>query len=1143
MGQRIFLGKQALKVLAIAGCLLLVVPVFGQSTIGSVNGTITDTSGAVVPGTSLTLSNVATGIEMSVKSNATGRYVFVNVQPGTYTVVAEQAGFKTAVLPAFTVGVNSTVTQNMALEVGEVTETIEVAAQAEQLQSSTSEMGTVIGVRVIEDLPLNGRNFTQLLTLTPGATPVSTAQSSGIGSHDLANVGVTGAAFSNPSIHGQWNRMNIHLLDGLNNTNYIGNMYVIPPIIDAIGEFKVQSHNDKAEFGGVLGGTINVISKTGGNQFHGSGWEFTRNEKLNARNPFADEFNETPAVFRQNQFGASVGGPIVKNKTFFFFAWESWRFSNPRSNRYYVPTDSQLSGDFSNWPTNYDIFDPNTTQTLVDGSLTRDQYPNNKVPSSQLSAAMQTYLRGYYDKPNLTGDPTHNVLNSDPATNNADNFQIRGDHNFSDFDRAWFRYSKVDGAQLTPSTLLINEVGAFPFYNTGGGWFHSFSPTIIMDHSFGYAKEPYRQGTIPDDDVGDGPALAAGFGTIAGVRPIPSIAIGSGGFAGGDVGALRRMEGPLEFFYEQFHYTGNLSVIRGNHTFKFGMSTLKHNLTPNAMGGISFNFTDVPTQGVLPGQVGSTGEALASALIGVPSQMSGGLPTDWFVGYQTIGFYVQDEWRVKPNLTINFGLRFDHLMWPEVRSKTGSFKTNYDLGTGEFLIGLQELPRGCNQTGLAPCFPGNGLADVPFGEKIKKADHTSIGPIPVWDNFQPRFGVAYSFNPATVLRVGYGIVYDQLTGVNQSWQGQGGWPNNTGFFEPTNANGTPVRFIENLRTKLGSALPGPQPWGDTCWCVDRNVRNPVSHQWNVELQRQVSSNLVVSAGYVGSSSSRLQVTGLGNTSRPSTGGPAEVAALKPWSHIPTVFWGDDRGIGSYHGLELKVERRFAEGLSFLASYTWSRAIDNGASGFFTAENGPGGESYVQDFYNLENNKGVSGYNIPHMLSVATVWEIPAGKGYPVFNKGPARWILGNWSLNSLVQLRSGQPTNLVVGGDVANIGNGVGWWSYMRPNVVGNPKVDNRTSGRWFDPSAFAIPQFGSYGNAGRGIVYSENVTVVDLSLFKRFGWGEGRWVELRAELFNFFNLANYGTPDPYVGSPSMGMIFSTVVPRRQAQLGFKIVF
>ena len=1135
---------RAVQLLAV--CVFAAAAAFGQSTTGGVNGTMTDTTGAVVPGTSVTLSNVETGVEVTTEANASGFFVFVNVQPGNYTLVSEKTGFKSAILPTFNVGVNQTVTQNIALEVGSVTETIEVMAQAEQLQQSTSELGTVIGVKEVEDLPLNGRNFTQLLTLTPGATPVSTAQSSGIGSHDLANVGVPGASFSNPSIHGQWNRMNIHLLDGVNNTNYIGNMYVIPPIIDAIEEFKVQSHNDKAEFGGVLGGIINVISKTGTNEFHGSLWEFVRNDALNARDPFADEFNVKPAAFRQNQFGAAVGGPIIRNKTFFHFAYEGWRFSNPRSNRYYVPTDAQLNGDFSNWPTGFNLYDPLTTRTDPDtGGLVRDQFTDNIIPSARLNQTMQTYLRGYYDRPNLEGDPVFNVINQDAATNDANNFQVRFDHQFSELDRAWFRYSKIDGAQLTPSTQLINEVGEFPFFNYGGGWFHSFSPTVIMDHSFGYAKEPYRQGTLPDESIGDGPALAAGFGTIEGVQPIPRVAIGSGGFAGGDVGALRRMEGPLEFHYEQYHYTGNLSWIRGNHTLKFGFQTLRHTLTPGQTGSISFNFTEVPTQNQQ--QIGTTGDPLASALLGVPSQVSGGLPSHIFFGYQTFGAYVQDEWRIRPNLTLNIGLRFDHLMWPDVESDTGRFKTNYDLASGGFLIGLPSMPPPCNQAGIAPCIPGNGLEDVPNGDKIRLAGHPSIGPIPVWDNWQPRFGLAWSMAPTTVLRVGYGIVFDQLTGVNQSWQGSGGWPSNDGFFEPTNAPGEPVRFIEELRTKLGSPLPGPQPWGDTCWCVDHNNKNPLGHQWNVELQRQVSQNLVLSAGYVGSVSTRLQITGLGNTAQPSTGTPEQVQASKPQPHMPTVFWGDDRGRSSYHGIELKADRRFSNGLSFLASYTWSRAIDNGASGFFTAENGPGGGSYVQDFYNLDRNKGVAGYNIPHFLSLSSVWELPAGKGKSIFNRGPAAWVLGNWHANSLFQIRSGQPINMEVGGDVANIGNEVAWWSYMRPNLVGDPNSGGRTSASWFNTSAFEQPAFGSFGNAGRGLVYSETVTYLDFSLFKRFAWGDGRWIEVRSEFFNALNLANYGSPgsawEPEASKTSFGRIVNTVAPMRQVQFGVKIIF
>lgn len=1115
---------------------LSVAPAFGQTVTGGVNGIITDPAGATVPNATVVLENVGTKVATTSQTNDNGYFVFVNIQPGAYTLRVEAQGFKMARRALFNVGVNQTLTQNLTLEVGEITQSIDVAAEAEQLQQATSELGTVIGVKEVVNLPLNGRNFTQLLTLTPGATPVSTAQSSGIGSDDLSNVGIPGSSFSNPSIHGQWNRMNIHLLDGLNNTNFIGNMYVIPPIIDAIQEFKVQSHNDKAEFGGVLGGVINVVSKTGTNEFHGSVWEFLRNDALNARDPFRDEFNERPAPLRQNQFGAAVGGPIVKNKTFFFFAYEGWRFSNPQSNRYTVPTERELAGDFSQWIADRDIFDPLTTRTdPSSGALIRDPFPNRVIPSARINRSMQTYLRGYTDKPNLTGDPQFNVINNRAATNNSNNFQVRADHQFREADRAWFRYSRVDGEQLTPVTQIINQVGKFPFYNLGGGWFHTFSPTLIMDHSFGFAREPYLQGRLPEASVGDGPARAAGFGTIPDVRPVPRISIGSG--------FLPSMEGPLQFHYQQYHYSGNLIWIRGNHTLKFGAQTLRHTLTAGGPGSLSFAFTEVPTQGLRSVEVGSTGDGLASALLGVPSEISGGLAQDAFYGYQTFGAYFHDEWKVKPNLTLNLGVRFDHLMWPDIRSKSGAFKSSYDLDTGEFLLGLKTLPSPCNQAGVAPCIPGDGLKDVPFGNKIRLADHESIGPVPVWDNWQPRLGFAWSMKPRTVLRGGYGLVFDQLTGVNQSWQGTGGWPDNTGFFEPVNGVGDPVRFVDQLRTRLGDPLPGPQPWGDTCWCVDRKVKNPLSHQWNVELQHQMAQNLVLSVGYVGSVTRRLQITGLGNTAAPGLGTPEEVQARKPYPYMPTIFWGSDRGRADYRGLEVKAERRFSAGLSFLGSYTWSRAIDNGASGFFTAENGSGGSSYVQDFYNLDRNKGVSGYNIPHFFSLSTVWEVPWGKGKRQFNQGLASWILGNWSVNSLVQLRSGQPVNMVAGGDVANIGNEVAWWNYARPNLVGDPDQGTRTSAKWFNTDAFALPAFGSFGNAGRGLVYSENVYNVDLSLFKRFALGERQWVEFRSEFFNVFNFVNYGIPDSTILTPTFGRVTQTLIPVRQVQFGLKVIF
>jgi hypothetical protein len=387
---------RAFTLVALSILLLGVSPsaTFAQTTSGTVNGVVRDETGAVVPNADATLKNEATGVEMVAKTNASGYYTFVNVQPGTYTVSVKVSGFKTALQPKFAVGVNQTVTHDFALSVGEITQTIEVTAEAALIQQSTSELGTVIAEQAVKDLPLNGRNFTQLLTLTPGATPINTAQGNGGGTGFNAPLALPGSTFIIPSVNGQWNRTNLFLLDGIVNEFFFGSSYAILPIIDAVQEFKVQSHNDKAEYGGVLGGVINVVSKSGGNQLHGSGWEFLRNDVFDARDPFKDAARDSPTPFRQNMFGATVGGPVYipklyngKDKTWFFFGYEGWRFSQSQQQLYNVPTDQELAGDFSNSLVNQTIYDPRTTRVDPNNpqAFIRTPFANNIIPSDRFS--------------------------------------------------------------------------------------------------------------------------------------------------------------------------------------------------------------------------------------------------------------------------------------------------------------------------------------------------------------------------------------------------------------------------------------------------------------------------------------------------------------------------------------------------------------------------------------------------------------------------------------------------------------------------------------------------------------------------------------------------------------------------------------
>jgi len=375
---------------------------FAQSATGEVTGTITDNTGGSVAGATVKLSNTATGATDQAQTNSSGSYTFINVQAGPYVMTVENAGFKTA-QAKFEMSVNQTVTENLTLELGSVSETVSVSAEAPLVQQSSTNLGTVIAEQAVRDLPLNGRNFTQLMILTPGANPVSTAQGSGISFQDAGVTGIPGTQFFKPSLHGQPNRSVLYYLDGITNTDFRGSIYGVLPIIDAVNEFKVQSHNEKTEFGGVIGGVVNLVSKSGTNEFHGSGWEFIRNNAFDARDPFRDFCNParcgpgsspttgaSPAPYRQNEFGAALGGPIFKNKTFFYAAYEGWRFSKSPLTLTLVPTPLELNGDFSQSFYNQQIYNPNSTTCTGSGSTARCSvapFAGNIIPANLISSS------------------------------------------------------------------------------------------------------------------------------------------------------------------------------------------------------------------------------------------------------------------------------------------------------------------------------------------------------------------------------------------------------------------------------------------------------------------------------------------------------------------------------------------------------------------------------------------------------------------------------------------------------------------------------------------------------------------------------------------------------------------------------------
>jgi len=1118
---------------------LLLAPEAALGQTAQITGRVADSTNAIVPDAKINVRNVNTGIENPTSTNESGYYTVPLLPPGNYEITAQKPGFRPITRFGIKLEVQEVARIDFVMEVGEITQTIEVSATAPLLQQSTSELGTVITEHAVKELPLNGRNFTQLLTLTPGATPVNTAQGNAGGTGFNAPLALPGSTFVIPSINGQWNRSNLFLLDGIVNEYFFGSSYAILPIIDAVQEFKVQSHNDKAEYGGVLGGVINVVSKSGGNQLHGSAWEFVRNDVFDARDPFKDAARKGPTPFRQNMFGATVGGPVYvpklyngKDKTWFFFGYEGWRYRRAQQQLYNVPTAQELTGDFSNSINRQIIFDPATTR--IDPAnpqrFIRDPFPGNIIPADRINPMASQFVEAYFDRPVGTGVSGFNAINSRPQRSDADTYQVKMDHRFGNNDSVWFRLSDLSNPQVIPGTVKSDFVFDQDPKNIAGGWNHLFGPAIILDSKFGFATQPVNE--FGASSSGLDIMRQLGYGGIDGFGPANiNLRAPYGGSS---------IVSPSPKTESQYHFAGNLSWLKGNHYWKFGTQYVWQT-RDDLRARNSYEFENAQTAD--PQNQARTGNSLASALLGLPQQAFF-RKTSYATEYPSWGVYAQDEWKLSPQVTLNLGFRFDHYGVPHL---TEGMNNGFDWNTGDWLIGGGKLPPPCSQAGRAPCIPGDGtLASIPNGNHIRvgeRADFTH----PVWDGFQPRVGVAWSVLDKTVIRGGYGLVFDVFTGISQSSQQSiGTWPDNQ-LSQPTfNFAGQTLTNLQQIQGQPNSPLPGPTPFGSVGWYIDPRFKNAYSHQWNVEIQQQFTDNLVMSVAYVGSRTHRLDHNGLANTAtQPGPGTTEEVRQRRPFPYMTTMNYSLSIGQAWYDSFQFKANRRFTDGLQFLVSYTWSKSLDLGSSGWFAAENGASqGNAALQNYYDPKGSKGVSGYDVPHFLSISSVYELPFGKGKSRLSSGIGAAILGGWQTNVIAQLRSGQPYNLAVVGDVANIGNEIAGRNYARPNVIGDPKISNPTPQRWFNPAAFAIPSF-SYGNFGRNVLRSDGVTNVDFSLFKNVPLGERLKLQLRVEAFNIFNLMSYGVPNGLLNQPTTAQVNALAqgISPRQLQFGLKFEF
>jgi hypothetical protein len=1141
-----------------------------QTSTGGVNGTITDKSGGAVAGATVKLINQGTRIVNQAQTNGTGYFVFINVQPGDYALSVEMAGFKTAQVPQFSISVNQILTQNLMMDVGAVTETVDVTAEAPLLQQSSSELGTVITQEAVKELPLNGRNFTQLMILTPGANPVSTAQGSGISFQDAGVTGIPGTSFFKPSLHGQQNRSVLYYLDGIINTDFRGSIYGVLPIIDAVDEFKVQSHDTKTEFGGVLGGVVNLASRSGTNSYHGSAWEFVRNNAFDARNPFTDFCNAArcgpnsssftpaaPVAYHQNEFGAAGGGPIVKNKTFFYAAYEGWRYSKPPLSLALIPTAAEINGDFSQSFYTNAIYNPYST-TCVGTTCTRQPFAGNVIPQSLILPSMQSYLKSYALQPNLTGFAGSNYIETRPQTDTSNSWQIRLDQRFRDSDTVFLRLSQMWVKDVAP-VAGTNETtpSTYHAYNFGGGWNHIFRSNLVLDVRAGAVLKPYQFNQAASS-AGTAPATSAGFknvdqygGMVVNMAsPYFTNDIGQRGLSDrGNPGA---------------NWNAGLIWMKGNHTIKAGAQYIYVNRLQNNLFQ-QYTFADAQTSNI---GAAKTGNSLASALLGLPATYTGQLPqyAQVYFKFSVWSGYLQDEWKVKPNLTVNLGMRYEYLT--QITPLNNRLSNSLDLYAQKWLISGSSVPA-CGTPFVDPCIPG-GLSSVPYSDHIVMAGGSSTGPPAIGDNVGPRVGVAWGFAHNTVLRAGYGIYYDTVSARSQYAQNtiEGPtWPWTTGIGTQTantqsagiwpGAPGNPLTLITSLEGNFPNPVVAANPWSSAGggYTNDPHYKNPLSHQWNVEIQRELSSSMVLSVAYVGSHDTRLDYTGKANAaSQPSPAGTpaASIDSLKlmPWV-VPTWNYSVSKGYSNYNALELKFQKRFSRGLLTLLSYTWSKSLDN-SSGYFNVENGSGGGSVVQNFFAPDQNYGRSGYDIPQLLTWSTVYDLPFGRGQHWLSHGPLSWVLGNWEANYVFLARSGQPYNLVVNGDVANIsGNGGTLSGYARPNLVGNPNapctingatVPTGTIGCFFNPSAFAAPSY-SFGNAGRDILRTEPFFNLDFSLIKNIPIKESKAVQLRFEGFNVLNFQILGTPGTTLLQSNTGVVQSIASTPRQLQIGAKFTF
>jgi hypothetical protein len=1155
-------------------------PAAAQKDSGSIAGVVKDSSNAVVAGARVTVTDVDRGTELVTTTNGQGEYIASPLKVGRYKVTIAKQGFKKAVAGPVTVDVQERPAIDVTLQVGSISESMTITTASPQLETETSELGQVVDSHTINTLPLNGRNYSQLALLSAGVAPAEP------GSRVETSYGF--------SANGARSLQNNFLLDGVDNNSELGDVlngtaFVIQPSVDAIGEFKIQTNAYNAEFGRGNGAIMNAVIKSGTNRFHGDLYEFLRNEALDGRNAF-DAFGRQP--YKQNQFGITLGGPIVKNRTFFFGDYEGLRVRQATPWLVSIPTQQEISGDFSSqldfttpvaaidpatgMPTGQtaldcyggntyagELFDTRQTQPIsrspnyptgfcgipINGTVGVPVAPTNIIPSIDPLAAR---LAALYPAPNVSLGGG-NFLSDPKKTVTRNNVDIRVDHTFSDRDNFFTRFSYEDQPSFIPSPFSnALDGGSFAdgteddsYRSVAISEVHTFRSNLINEFRLGYNRiNSHRLNLNYNQNVSaqlNFPGVP--FGPDLG--GLPSLGFSDGTVSIGSSGFLPSIEKQNAFVLNE-----NLAWTHGRHSVKAGAEIRHEQFTifqPAApRGTMSFgnDFTDNPAT------PGTGGESFATFLLGIPD--GGSINNLHNVDYRrwVTSFFAEDDIQATPRLTLNLGLRYE--LFGTIKAAQNE-QANFDFASQSLIV-----PSGQNAV-LTPTL----ASQIPI---LRNGTPGLIPPDRL--DFAPRLGFAYKLTDKLVLRAGYGIFYGGEENGPFSNPSPGFNPPFfvTQSFSPpcTNSSANPnfpsvpgsdcsIPGLNVLSQGFpGSALTDPNT--PTLYSLDPHLKTPYTQQWHAGVQRQLPSELLVEVSYAGSKGARLYGFYNGNQAVPTPDSTIPTSVRRP---VPSIDASIDtlrsNIISNYNALQVHLEKRLSHDLQFQASYTYAHALDDASSASLGSLNN--GDFRDQRYPRMEY--GTADFDVRHRFVASYAYDLPIGHGKAFAGNasGVLNQVIGNWQLAGITSASTGNW--FTVTDSATNLSNsdcgGTVSFFCARPNIAGNPNAHPCVPGQLFNTCAFAtntIP--GTFGNAGRNIVRGPGFQEWDISLFKVFPLREEMRFEFRAESFNTFNHVNplFGIPGEIGAEPttlengtSQFGYAAASRPPRQIQLALKFYF